>query len=84
MIFNAEWIFPILREQNIKWVFFFDTGNAFDKGEWITPAGLRQAAGFGLRWLSPMGPLRFEWGFPLDRKDDEDLVVFDFTIGTLF
>ncbi len=83
-VLNAELVFPLFREQKIKWVFFFDTGNAFDKGEWITPQGLRQSAGFGIRWYSPMGPLRFEWGFPLDRKEDEDLVVFDFAIGTLF
>lgn len=85
LIFNAEYIFPIIRVANIKGVFFFDMGNAFDNGESLfTISGQRQSAGFGLRWFSPIGPLRFEWGFPLDRKEDESLVVFDFTIGSLF
>ena len=85
LIFNAEYIFPIIRVANIKGVFFFDMGNAFDNGEKLfTLAGQRQSTGFGIRWLSPIGPLRFEWGFPLDRKEDESMVVFDFTIGSLF
>ncbi len=85
VIFNAEYILPIVPVANIKWVFFFDMGNAFDNGESLfTLAGQRYSAGFGLRWFSPIGPLRFEWGFPLDRKEDESTVVFDFTIGSLF
>jgi len=85
LIFNAEYIFPIIRPANIKGVFFFDLGNAFDNGEnMFTITGQRQSVGFGIRWFSPLGPLRFEWGFPLDRKEDESFVVFDFTIGTLF
>jgi outer membrane protein insertion porin family len=85
IIFNAEYIFPIIRPANIKGVIFFDMGNAFDNGEsMFTLAGQRQSGGFGIRWFSPIGPLRFEWGFPLDRKEKESTVVFDFTIGSLF
>jgi outer membrane protein insertion porin family len=43
--------------------------------------GLRQSVGFGFRWFSPIGPLRFEWGIPLDRQPGEDPLVFEFTIG---
>ena len=51
---------------------------------------LRYSMGFGFRWQSPIGPLRFEWGFPLDRLDgtsllqQEDPVVFEFNVGTGF
>jgi outer membrane protein insertion porin family len=31
-----------------------------------------------------MGPLRFEWGFPIDRRPGEDRYVFEFTIGNAF
>ncbi len=44
-------------------------------------SGLRFSAGFGLRWQSPIGPLRFEWGIPLDRQPHEDPIVFEFAIG---
>jgi outer membrane protein insertion porin family len=43
--------------------------------------GLRKSVGFGFRWFSPIGPLRFEWGIPLDRQDGEEPLVFEFTIG---
>ncbi|MBK9031950.1 MAG: outer membrane protein assembly factor BamA [Myxococcales bacterium] len=43
--------------------------------------GLRKSVGFGFRWFSPIGPLRFEWGIPLDRQGNEDPLVFEFTIG---
>jgi outer membrane protein insertion porin family len=46
--------------------------------------GLRKSVGFGVRWLSPMGPLRFEWGIPLDLKRGEKPSGLDFTIGTSF
>ena len=43
--------------------------------------GLRKSVGFGFRWFSPIGPLRFEWGIPLDAQPNEDPLVFEFTIG---
>ncbi len=48
--------------------------------------GLRRSLGFGFRWISPIGPLRFEWGIPLDRQlnVNEDSLVFEFTIGNFF
>jgi outer membrane protein insertion porin family len=52
---------------------------------------LRFSMGFGFRWQSPIGPLRFEWGFPLDRQRGtefdaraDDPVVFEFSIGNSF
>jgi outer membrane protein insertion porin family len=46
--------------------------------------GIRRSVGFGFRWFSPIGPLRFEWGIPLDRQADEEPLVFEFTIGNFF
>lgn len=46
--------------------------------------GLRKSVGFGFRWFSPIGPLRFEWGIPLDAQPGEDPLVFEFTIGNFF
>jgi outer membrane protein insertion porin family len=47
-------------------------------------SGLRKSVGFGFRWFSPIGPLRFEWGIPLDPQVNEDPLVFEFTIGNFF
>ena len=47
-------------------------------------ASLRTSYGFGLRWFSPLGPLRFEWGFPFKPLPYEESNVFEFTIGNFF
>jgi outer membrane protein insertion porin family len=49
-----------------------------------TFTNLRYSVGFGFRWFSPIGPLRFEWGIPLNRQKGEDPIVFEFTIGNFF
>ena len=48
------------------------------------PLYLRTSAGFGFRWFSPMGPLRFEWGWPIKRFSHEDKYMFEFTFGNFF
>ncbi|MBA2322347.1 MAG: BamA/TamA family outer membrane protein [Deltaproteobacteria bacterium] len=56
----------------------FDAGNAFGDpwGEGnITPFGLRTAIGAGIRWQSPIGPLRFEYGVPLEPRENERKAV---------
>ncbi len=45
---------------------------------------VRTSWGFGIRWFSPLGPLRFEWGFPFKRLAYEQPSVFEFTIGNFF
>ena len=45
---------------------------------------VRTSWGFGLRWFSPLGPLRFEWGFPFSRLPYEEASNFQFTIGNFF
>lgn len=45
---------------------------------------LRYSVGFGIRWFSPLGPLRFEWGIPIRRRPQDDPVRFEFTIGQSF
>src|SRR5215813_3188680 len=46
--------------------------------------GIRTSVGWGFRWLSPIGPLRFEWGVPIGRLPREQPIVFEFTIGNFF
>lgn len=84
LIFNAEIEFPIFEKVGIKGVVFSDAGMAFDDSESISLAGLRHSAGFGFRWFSPIGPLRFEWGLPLSPEPGEEPLVFEFTIGNFF
>lgn len=49
------------------------------------PLGLYYSFGFGFRWFSPIGPLRFEWGIPITkRRPDDRGIIFEFTIGNFF
>lgn len=93
LVLNFELEFPIIEKIGIRGVVFYDAGNAYapneslfqDKHDVInTPLGLLHSAGFGVRWFSPIGPLRFEWGFPLTPRPLDQSVDFEFTIGNFF
>lgn len=86
VIFNAEYLVPLVPEAKIKAVFFFDAGRAFDDSEPVplNNLRLRYGAGMGIRWVSPIGPLRLEWGYNLKPRENERHSNVDFTIGTLF
>jgi outer membrane protein insertion porin family len=84
MVYNAEFRFPLQKEQGVVGVLFFDAGNVFTKDESYTFDGIRRSAGAGVRWYTPIGPLRLEWGYNLDRKPGEAASNFEFTIGTPF
>lgn len=85
LVMNLEYVFPLFNEVGFKGVLFFDSGNTWRQGDWPWDGpGLRYAAGFGVRWYSPMGPLRFEWGWNLNPAPGEAKRVAEFTIGTAF
>jgi len=77
--FNAELLFPLIKDAGMRGVLFFDTGNAWESGYHL--GDMRETAGVGIRWYSPIGPLRLEWGHVLDRKDGEASSRWEFTIG---
>jgi len=85
LIGNLEYLFPLVPEIGFKGVLFFDVGNAWEQGSWPWDGQqLRYAYGAGVRWYSPMGPLRFEWGWNLKPGPGESKRVMEFTIGTAF
>ena len=84
LIFNIEYTFPIVPAARLKGLLFYDMGRAFNNYESIRPLELRHSYGWGFWWLSPMGPLRFEWGYIVNRKPSDQASQFEFSIGTLF
>ena len=80
--FNVEFVFPLIKDAGMKGVVFYDTGNAWDHGYHLND--MRETAGIGIRWYSPIGPLRLEWGHVLDKQDDESASRWEFSIGGLF
>jgi outer membrane protein insertion porin family len=63
----------------MKGVLFYDTGNSWESGYNFND--MRKTAGTGVRWYSPIGPLRLEWGYVLDPRDNEPQSRWEFTIG---
>jgi outer membrane protein insertion porin family len=56
-------------------------GNVFNAGDKLQ---LRQAVGFGLSWVSPVGPLRISYGKPLNPQSGDRIQRMQFQIGTAF
>jgi len=81
--FNLEYTFPLLKDMGLKGVLFFDTGNAWSEDENFF-SEMRYSVGGGIRWFSPMGPLRLEWGYNLKPREGEDQSEFEFSIGRAF
>jgi outer membrane protein insertion porin family len=83
---NTEIIFPLLETQGLMGLVFYDAGQVLaDDEDWFKfNESIKQGAGIGIRWLSPMGPLQAVWGYNLDPLPDEDTSVWDFSVGGTF
>lgn len=83
LMYQAELQFPLIREADMFGVAFYDIGQAEDV---LTDQNFLADVGFGIRWFSPIGPLRFELGFPLNRDSlyHREASIFEFSIGTPF
>jgi len=67
--------------QKLSFALFFDGGGVFEDAEAFDTAGLREGAGFGVRWSTPIGEIAGDMGFKLDRRADEKINVFHFSVG---
>ncbi|MFZ4858634.1 MAG: outer membrane protein assembly factor BamA [Desulfuromonadaceae bacterium] len=81
---NIELTFPLIAEAGLKGVLFFDYGNSFTTASEAFP--LLTSYGFGIRWSSPIGPLRLEYGIPLTPRTgiDSSSGRLEFSIGSMF
>ena len=84
LIFNFEYTFPIVPAARLKGLLFYDMGRGFNDGEPIRTFQLRHSYGWGFWWLSPMGPLRFEWGYIVNQKPYDQRNAFEFSMGATF
>ena len=84
-LLNLELAFPLISAlKNLKGTFFYDVGNVFEKREDLSLTSLKCAAGFGLRYRTPLGPVRLELGWNLSVPREERYALFFITIGNVF
>ena len=84
-VFNAEYAFPVPgsgTDKTLRFFVFFDAGNVYDGAPNV--GDLRYAYGAGITWISPLGPLKFSYGIPLNTTSLDRIQNFQFQIGTTF
>jgi outer membrane protein insertion porin family len=79
---NVEYHFPLVKQGGLRGIIFYDAGNVYEN-EWDF-SNIKKSVGAGLRWLSPMGPMRLEWGYVIDPQPDEDTSNWEFSMGGNF
>ncbi|GHD76685.1 outer membrane protein assembly factor BamA [Vogesella fluminis] len=87
--FSAELLFPfpgMKDNRSLRSSVFFDGGTLWDdKDKSVTASnGARYSTGLALSWLSPVGPMKFSYAFPIGSKETDKLRRFQFTLGQVF
>jgi len=84
---NAEYLFPLPGsglDKSMRMGFFVDGGQVWGQGEKISLSDLRYSAGVALSWSSPMGPLKFSFANPLNKKPQDRIQRLQFQMGSTF
>jgi outer membrane protein insertion porin family len=84
-------IFALLNSE-IRWplgkgfglVTFVDSGNVWETIDDINNRDLRYSAGGGLRYKTPVGPVRIDYGHKISRKENESAGEVHFSFGHAF
>ncbi|HSK79886.1 MAG TPA: outer membrane protein assembly factor BamA [Thermoanaerobaculia bacterium] len=82
LLVNLEYRFPLFGP--IGGTLFYDTGNVWADWQSIDFGGLKNGAGVGVQYLSPIGPIRAGIGWKLDREPGEDPYYLFLNIGNPF
>ena len=77
--------FPIY-EKVLKGAIFYDIGNVWNgSGDFESGGGYKSGAGIGVRVKTPIGPVRVDWGYPLNSNyDNSDYGEFYFSMSRGF
>ncbi|HEX7648630.1 MAG TPA: BamA/TamA family outer membrane protein, partial [Noviherbaspirillum sp.] len=87
IIGNAELQLPFPgsgADRTLRWFTFLDGGNVYAEGQKVELSQLRYAAGIGVSWVSPIGPLKLSYGKALNAKPDDRTQTLQFQLGTGF
>ena len=79
---NVEIRFPIFR--SLRGAVFSDHGGVYREVTSFRVGDIGHNLGAGLRWITPLGPLRFDYGIRLREVGDAPRGQWHFTIGHAF
>ena len=83
IVTNVEYTFPVPGsgvDKTLRIFTFADGGNAFQDINLV----LRYSYGVGLSWISPLGPLKFSYGIPINSQPNDNIQRLQFQVGTAF
>jgi outer membrane protein insertion porin family len=82
---NAEllWGIPGM-EKTFRMGWFVDAGQVWGSGDKLSLSDLRYSTGLSIAWISPMGPLKFSLGKPLNKQTNDEAETFQFQLGSTF
>jgi outer membrane protein insertion porin family len=75
---------PGIKDKSVRLSAFLDAGAVYGPGDLPGSSGIRASTGAAVTWLSPMGPLKFSYGVPLNAQPQDILQKFQFTLGSMF
>jgi outer membrane protein insertion porin family len=85
VLFNLELRFPLLTKlPALTGAVFFDAGNVFLHRGDFSLSGMENAVGVGLRYRTPLGPIRFDLGWNLNAPQGQRQPLVFITIGNVF
>jgi outer membrane protein insertion porin family len=98
LVLSTELLFPLPgADRTLRGLFFADAGYVWGyegykdasgkhryREQHVSLGDLRYSVGFGVAWISPLGPLKFSVAFPIKDKKGDDTQRFQFQIGTGF
>ncbi|OGD19381.1 MAG: hypothetical protein A2W03_02450 [Candidatus Aminicenantes bacterium RBG_16_63_16] len=85
VLFNFEAVFPLFSTlPDLGGTLFYDAGNVYVNRSDIRPVDLEHAVGLGVRYRTPLGPVRLELGWNLTDPARKGKPIVYITIGNIF
>jgi outer membrane protein insertion porin family len=72
------------QDRSMRLSVFVDAGQVWAAYEKMSMSDLRYSTGVAFNWISPMGPIRISYGFPLNVQEGDRVQHLQFQLGQVF